>query len=145
MNSHKNKPWLIRFIEWLKKTFKIRTYMIEYFFVGSILIVVAIISKKGPIEWLGVAAVFLTFGHASIAERLREREGLRHAKKSPIEVECYWKLPYYFYAKETLWFLYFTLLGAWSALAGTLLFLVYSPWRSYYRKWHPIEENSLHS
>ena len=144
MSEHK-KPWLIRLVERIKKAFGIRTYVIEYVFVGVILVAVAIISKKGPVEWIGVLAVFLTFGHASIAERLREREELRQARQVPVEVECYKKLPYYFYAKESLWFIYFVLLGAWSALAGTLLFLVYTPWRNYYRKWHPVHDGSLHS
>jgi hypothetical protein len=134
------KPILIKLVEWIKRTFKVQTYVIEYVFVGIILIAVAIIAKKGIIEWIGVVAVFLTFGHASIAERLREREELRHLKRSPVEVHCYWKLPYYFYAKETLWFVYFILLGAWSALAGVMLFLAYTPWRNYYRKWHPVKE-----
>jgi hypothetical protein len=55
--------------------------VIEYVFVATILIVVALITKKGWIEWIGTVAVFLTFGHASIAERLREREALRQTKK----------------------------------------------------------------
>lgn len=134
------KPLLIRFVEWMKVKFKIQTYIIEYIVVSVVLITTAIISEKGLVEWIGVAAVFLTFGHASIAERLREREELRHLKRSPVEVHCYWKLSYYFYAKETLWFVYFILLGAWSALAGVVLFLLYTPWRKYYRKWHPIKE-----
>lgn len=142
MNNH-HKPALIRLIEWIKKTFKVKTYVIEYVFVGAILIAVAVISKKGLIEWIGVFAVFLTFGHASIAERLREREALRQARLDAVEVNCYWKLPYYFYIKESLWFIYFVLLGAWSALAGTILFLIYTPWRNYYRKWHPIHDSSL--
>ncbi len=134
------KPILIRFIEWLKKKLGVRTHVIEYIFVAIPLIVVAVVTKKGFIEWIGIAAVFLTFGHASVAERLREREELRHLKRSPVEVHCYWKLPYYFYAKEILWFVYFILLGAWSALAGVILFLLYTPWRKYYRKWHPVKE-----
>ena len=145
--SHHTKPWLIRLVEWIKTSFGVRTYVIEYVVVGGILVAVALISRKGPIEWIGVLAVFLTFGHASIAERLREREGLRHLKVGigQVEVLCYSKLPYYFYAKESLWFVYFVLLGAWSALAGTLLFLAYTPWRNYYRTWHPIQEKPLHS
>ncbi|MEI8224186.1 MAG: hypothetical protein WCG20_03635 [bacterium] len=134
------KPIIIRGVEAIKKNLNIQTYFIEYAFVAIILIAVAIGSGKGWIEWIGVAAVFLTFGHASIAERLREREALRHLKRSPIEVACYWKLPYYFYAKELLWLLYFVCIGAWSALAGVFVFLAYTPWRSYYRKWHPIRE-----
>jgi len=134
------KPMIIRFIEMIKKTFHVQTYVIEYVFVASILITVAVVARKGWIEWIGIVAVFLTFGHASIAERLREREELRQIKKTPIEVHCYYKLPYYFYAKEILWFIYFVLLGAWSALAGVILFLFYTPWRNFYRKHHPIIE-----
>ncbi len=134
------KPLIIRWMEWVKNKFHIQTYIIEYIFVAGILVAVAILSHKGWIEWIGVFAVFLTFGHASIAERLREREELRHIKKSAIEVHCYYKLPYYFYAKEILWFVYFVLLGAYSALAGVVIFLLYTPWRRYYRKHHPILE-----
>ena len=136
------KPIIIRGVESIKKNLKVQTYFIEYVFVAVILIAVAIGSGKGLIEWIGVAAVFLTFGHASIAERLREWEALRHLKRSPIEVACYWKLPYYFYAKELLWLVYFVCIGAWSALAGVFVFLAYTPWRSYYRKWHPISERA---
>lgn len=134
------KPLLIRFIEWIKAAFHVRTYVIEYVLVGIVLVFVSVLSRRGWIEWIGVLAVFLTFSHASIAERLHEREALRHQKRSPVEVHCYWKLPYYFYAKEILWFVYFVLLGAWSALAGVILFLLYTPWRRYYRKHHPIQE-----
>jgi hypothetical protein len=132
------KPLLIKLIEWIKKRFKIQTFIIEYLFIGAILTAVAIISEKGWVEWIGVVAVFLTFGHASIAERLREREALRHLARTPLEVACYWKLPYYFYAKEILWLAYFIFIGAWSAIAGVIVFLIYGPWRSYYRKWHPV-------
>jgi hypothetical protein len=133
------KPLLIKTIESIKKNLNINTYIIEYFFVAFVLISVAIISNKGGIEWVGVAAVFLTFGHASIAERLREREEIRKMKKDPVEVNCYYKLPYYFYLKEICWFIYFIYLGAYSALCGVILFLAYDPWRKYYRKYHPIK------
>jgi hypothetical protein len=125
------KPLLIKLIEWIKKRFKIQTFIIEYLFIGAILTAVAIISEKGWVEWIGVVAVFLTFGHASIAERLREREALRHLARTPLEVACYWKLPYYFYAKEILWLVYFIFIGAWSAIAGVIVFLIYGPWRSF--------------
>ena len=136
------KPLLIKLIEWIKKRFKVQTFIIEYLFIGAILTAVAVISEKGWIEWIGVVAVFLTFGHASIAERLREREALRHLARTPLEVECYWKLPYYFYAKESLWLVYFILIGAWSAIAGVIVFLFYGPWRTYYRKWHPVSDST---
>ena len=66
------KPALIRGVEWLKNRLGLRTYTVEYVVVGAVLIAVALVSRKGPVEWIGVVAVFLTFGHASIAERLRE-------------------------------------------------------------------------
>jgi hypothetical protein len=141
MSNHHKKPLLIRAIEYIKLKTGVRTHVIEYAVIAIVLVTVAIISKKGWVEWLGVLAVFLTFGHASIAERLREREALRHQARSPIEVSCYWKLPYYFYAKELVWLAYFILIGAWSAIAGVMVFLVYTPWRSYYRKWHPVHGN----
>lgn len=133
------KPLIIRLMEYIKTRFNIQTYILEYVFVAIILIAVALFSGKGGIEWVGVLAVFLTFGHASIAERLREREELKHIQKDSIEVHCYYKLPYYFYAKEACWLIYFVWLGAYSALAGVGLFLIYTPWRKYYRKWHPIK------
>lgn len=142
MSNHSKKPLLIRAVEYIKRTLGVRTYVIEYALIALVLVTVAVVSKKGWVEWLGVLAVFLTFGHASIAERLREREALRHQSRSPIEVACYWKLPYYFYAKEIVWLLYFILIGAWSAIAGVVVFLVYTPWRSYYRKWHPVSSET---
>ena len=142
MSNHPKKPVLIRAVEFIKTTLGIRTYVIEYAVIAIVLITVAIVSKKGWVEWLGVLAVFLTFGHASIAERLREREALRHQARSDIEVACYWKLPYYFYAKELVWLVYFILIGASSAIAGVVVFLIYTPWRSYYRKWHPVSKET---
>ena len=48
--------------------------------VAIILIAAAIISKKGRIERVGVLAVFLTFAHAGVADRLEEAE--HHRQKS---------------------------------------------------------------
>ena len=41
------KPMIIRFIEMIKKTFHVQTYVIEYVFVASILITVAVVARKG--------------------------------------------------------------------------------------------------
>jgi hypothetical protein len=102
----------------------LRTWHKESLVVGIILAAVAVI-KGQPIEWLGALAVFLTFMHAQIAFRLSESE----SRQSLVQVECYWKAQYYFLAKEACWFLYFICLGAWSALIGVLIFLLYPLWR----------------
>lgn len=129
---------IVRIVEWLKKVFHVQTYVIEFFFVGIILVVVAIISGKGIVEWIGVVAVMLNFGHASIADRLEEKEAVRFHVNKKSDVECYWKLKYYFIAKELCWLAYFLILGAYSALVGVGIFLLYPWWRKIWRKYHPV-------
>ena len=122
-------------VENLKRIFKCKTYHIENAFVFIMLVLVALISHGGYVEYIGVAAVFFTFNHAGIAERLREVEDARQKHNdNKYKVECYRKLEKYFYAKEAMWLLYFVILGAWSALVGVGIFLIYQPWRSLWRK-----------
>jgi hypothetical protein len=129
----------VRINEWLKKTFKTRTYKIELIVAFGVLAVTALVSGKGLVEWIGVAAVFFSFAHMSVADRLREREEARKDKGEVVLVECFYKLDRYFMLKEICWFAYFLLLGAWSALAGVFLFLVYPLWRRVWRKYHPLK------
>lgn len=117
---------------------KPKTWMVEFVVVLVVLCAIALITQKGYIEWVGVFAVIVTFGHTQIADRLREREQKRYHKENKGDVECYWKLDYYFYTKEILWFVYFIVLGAWSAIAGVVLFLLYPLWRRFYRKKYPL-------
>jgi hypothetical protein len=128
---------LVRGMEFLRKTFHCSTYHIEGAIVLFTLVIVTFLADKSWIEYIGVAAVFFTFNHASVAEYMREAEARRAKNNSPILVECHHKLPYYFYAKEMCWFAYFFLLGAHSALAGVIIFLLYQPWRKLWRKYHP--------
>lgn len=111
--------------------------------------------------WITAAAVFLTFMHMQIADRLAEAEDQRdrlrreaqalsqryeHAAEPPplaavreaderyrVHVECHWKLKWYLVVKEILWLVTFVLLGAWPALVGVGLFLLYPVWRHFYR------------
>lgn len=106
---------------------KLRTWHKEAAVVGAVLTTVAW-AKDQPIEWLGALAVFLTFMHAQVSFRLSESE----SRKTLAQVDYHWKAQYYFLAKETCWFLYFIWLGAWSALIGVIVFLLYPLWR----KWH---------
>jgi len=124
---------------------KLRTYHFEELFVLVALVVVGLFSGKGLIEWIGVAAVFFTFKHTIISERLQEAEAERARVEGleSVTVECYAKLGQNFIIKECLWFVYFALLGAWSALAGVIIFLLYPVWRKYYRKHNPLSERKI--
>ena len=114
--------------------YKFHTWHAESAVVAAILLITALASGGSAVEWVGAAAVWCGFSHASIAERLREREAARPAPS----VECHEKLGRYFTAREVLWTVYFLALGAWSALVGCVLFVAYPIWRQWWRKRHPL-------
>ncbi|MDB5244188.1 MAG: hypothetical protein JWN18_58 [Parcubacteria group bacterium] len=125
-------------VEKIKKLFNCKTYHVEGALVLIVLVTVALATHKGLIEYFGVAAVFFTFMHATIAEYMREAEAARATGAPDTNlVACHTKIPYYFYAKECCWFAYFFLLGANSALVGVIVFLLYQPWRTLWRSYHP--------
>ena len=121
-----------RVMAWIKGVLgpRVRTWHVEAVFVAVFLCSVAMWSKKGLIEWVGTLAVFFTWLHASVADRLAEGPA---AERSG--VECAWKLVPYYYDKEALWCAYFSWLGAWSALAGSVLFIGYGMWRRAWRRY----------
>lgn len=107
-----------------------KTWQHEMLFVAGVLLLANMFGgKPNPVELLGAIAVFLSFGHAQIADRLAEKEG---QKKIP-EVDCYKKLWYYFIGKELFWLAYFLMNHSYSALAGVFVFLTYPFWRKFYR------------
>lgn len=61
---------------------KLKTWHLETAAVASVLLIVALVSGGGRLELLGVAAVVVTFGHASISNRLMEREAVREICRS---------------------------------------------------------------
>lgn len=103
---------LIYPVELFKKVTGLQTYVFEYIVVLGILVATALVSKNGIVEWIGVAAVFFSFAHMSVAERLREREAYRHLYGKEIGVDCFYKLNWYYHLKEIYWLAYFTILGA---------------------------------
>lgn len=130
--------YFVRLLSYLKLNTPLnKTWHWEALFVALILIVTGMVSDKGYKEWIGVLAVFFTFMHASVAERLSESEGYRKTKGEHVYVDCFYKLPIYFYAKEICFFFYFFSLGAWSALTGVIIFLIYPYWRKAWRKFCP--------
>lgn len=129
-------------VDFLKKVLHVHTYQIEFGFVLLVLIVITLLSGGEAVEWIGAGAVFFAFAHAKVANRLSERESYRQSQAHcrGIDMLSYHnKTKSYFILKEVLWFAYFILLGAWSALAGVILFLLYEPWRHVWRKYHPLE------
>jgi hypothetical protein len=114
------------------------TWVLENATVGVVLLGVWIATDCELIELGGAAAVFCGFCHASIAERMREREAVRAAPS----VECHRMLSRFFVVKEVLWLGYFAARGAWSAIVGCVLFALYPLWRKVWRRWWPIEAGS---
>lgn len=87
---------------------------------------------NSPVEWIGWLAILATFSHASIADRMAEKQA---ALVKPT-VECYrWSL-FYYIVKELCWFIYFVALHSYAALCGCVVFLLYPGWRKLYRKIH---------
>ena len=110
------------------------TYVYEGAVVACALMATVFIAGGGWREWVGAVAVQLTFHHAAIADRMAERQ----ARQAVPDVPCHPWSARFFVAKETLWFVYFAAVGAWPALVGVVLFLMYPAWRRYWRSVHPL-------
>lgn len=113
---------------------KMRTWMYEAAVVAAILLGVWLFTGHRTIEAVGALAVFFTFKHAQIADRMQERQAMQ---ENP-DVECYRWSNRYFVMKELLWIFFFAYTGAYSALVGAGVFCVYPFWRKWYRKRKPI-------
>src|SRR5579859_2588833 len=129
---------LVSCVDFLKRQFRCRTYYIENVFVALCLAAVVMIFGRTQLEWIGALAVFFTFCHASVGFRLEEQQALLLKKTGHASVECFYKMKRYFLLKETCWFIYFTAIGAYSALVGVFIFLLYPWWRAAWRRAHPI-------
>lgn len=136
-----------------------RTWTIEVVLVAGVL--VGTLAATGRLahqaEWVGALAVLLTFCHVQVADRLAEAERARAEAQAsearekiltPAEltkaeeavrhlghhVECHAWARRYLVSKELCWLVYFTLLGAYSALVGVGVFLAYPVWRAWYKR-----------
>ena len=108
---------------------KIKTWHIEAAVIAVVLIVTVLISGSRFKEWIGALAVFFTFMHAQVADRMAEKQA---AMPEP-SVECHPFATRYYMTKEFLWIVYFVLSQTWTALAGGIIFLIYPLWRKYRR------------
>jgi hypothetical protein len=110
-----------------------RTWHGEMLVAALVLFAIALINGKVA-DFVGAGAVLLSFGHMTVAERLREKQEARPV----IDVECHRYLTRYLVGKEISWAAYFVMLRSWPALAGCGLFLLYPAWRKLWRRHHPM-------
>lgn len=106
------------------------TWQIEAAFVFLVLLAVIIATGGRWVEYIGATAVFFSFMHAQVSDRMAEAQ----ADMPVPSVECYRWSQRYFFIKEAMWLVYFVSLQAWSALVGVGVFLLYPVWRRYYRR-----------
>lgn len=111
-----------------------KTWHIETLVVAAVVGTVAVVSGGRPVDWLTALAVLISFGHASVADRLAERE---IAKPQP-DVECVGWLRRYWLAKEVCWAIVFVVSGLWPALIGAAVFAIHPFWRKAYRSRRPL-------
>jgi len=64
--------FLVTIVERLKQIFRCPTWQVESAFVLIVLSSVALATHKGAIEWIGVLAVWFTFMHGSVSNRMEE-------------------------------------------------------------------------
>lgn len=107
-----------------------RTWQLESAVALGVLSLVAVLGGNHATEWLGVGAVWLSFMHGQVSDRLVERQ----ARLERPEVHCWRYSRLYFAGKELLWVAYFVAHRSYAALVGCALFLAYPVWRAWYRK-----------
>lgn len=112
----------------------LRTWHVESAVVLAALSLTALVAGGAPLQWLGVLAVWLSFGHAQIADRMAEREAARPVPS----VHCYRKATAFYVGKELAWVTLFLASHAYAAVVGSILFLAYPAWRRLWRRLHPI-------
>ena len=108
---------------------KLKTWHYEFVIVIFLLITITFLFANNFDNWLATLAVCLTFGYTQISDRMMEKQG---AMITP-DVDCYWKLVYYFWGKELIWIIVFLRYHSYASLGGCFIFAVYPLWRKFYR------------
>lgn len=111
-----------------------KTWYIEAGVVAVVLFVQLFFTHFYISEIICSFAVFVTFLHAQIADRMQERQAILETP----DVHCHWKLNWFFTIKECLWIAFFLMTNSYSALSGAILFSLYPFWRKYWRKINPL-------
>lgn len=117
----------------------LKTYHYEGAFIFCILLIPFFFQEIRLSEIVATLAVFLTFMHASVADRLQEQQAIKDVP----DVWCHHKLQRYFLGKEALWIIFFIMIKSWAALLGAVIFFLYPFWRKWYRKRYPLNRNTI--
>ena len=147
------KPILLPAARVLARPKKGATWQYEAAIVGTALILVALFTspswnavlgstsslKEFAIIWLSAAAVFGSFLHAQVGTYMAEDMG---NTEKPL-TECYTKLGEYWVYKEIFWFLVFFISGAYPAIAGNVIFLIFPAWRKIYKEERKMLANTV--
>ncbi len=129
------RPVLAPVSHWLLNKKRTRpTWHYEAAVVAIVLFAVAFVTSpdmgeapytKFLIVWLSALAVFGSFLHPKVGYRMAE--ALKAAGAS--DTSCYEWSGKYWLVKEVTWLAVFLLSGAYPAVAGALLFILYPAWR----------------
>lgn len=131
------RPIFLPACRWLISAKRQRpTWHYEAMLVGFILLMVAVLTTPSPqldprgfvITWVSALAVMGSFLHAKVGYRMSEA---MEAQNMP-EVSCYKYAGSYWVAKEILWFVVFIASGAYPAIVGNIIFILYPAWRKVY-------------
>lgn len=119
---------------WLASEKRTRpTWHYEALVAGVVLLAVAALTTPSPyvnlrqffIGWISAFAVMGSFLHAKVGYRMSEA---MEAADMP-DVSCYKYSGRYWVGKEILWFFVFLLSGAYPAIVGNVIFILYPAWR----------------
>lgn len=97
---------------------------------GMTLSLIAVMSGSKLTDWMGAAAVFITFLHWQMSYSMQESLSTRPSENSQ---NYHWSARL-FVAKEVLWLVTFALSGCYPLCAGSLLFATYPRWRAWTRR-----------
>jgi len=86
---------------------------------------IAWLSGSRPTDWLGAAAVFVTFLHGQLSFDMQESQ---NQLAEPTVANYHWSSRL-FVTKELLWIVTFIMTGSWPLCAGSIIFATYPRWR----------------
>lgn len=113
-----------------------KTWHYESAFVALILALTVIITGNyNTADILCAFAVWITFMHGQVADRMQEQQ----AYLIKPSVSCFKWSNRYFLVKEFIWIVFFFMTKHYSAIAGAGLFFLYPFWRKWWRNYQRIK------
>lgn len=106
-----------------------KLWILEAIIVFILLITISEIIGGNLINRITSVALLFTFMHCQITYRLSESQT---SNEDINKVSCYKYANYYWIFKEMLWITIFILSELWTAIVGSIIFLIYPLWRKYY-------------